>query len=455
MNKNNNKMGGMCNQVNLKEKNELDLKKSEIKKSKGPIIEKPSLTNKIKCMNGSLNIIVDNNNEPMTNFPQYTIENNQKENNENEDEHKDNFYNDIIDRFDKGNKLYTFKEEGNIFNNNNENKELEEKKEEGNIFDNNNENKENNELEEKKEEGIIFNYTNENKETNKLEEKKEEGNIFNYTNENNETNKLEEKKEEGNFINYTNGNNETNKLEEKKEEGIFFNNNSENIETNELKEKKEEGIIFNNTNENKENNEIEEKKEEKSIKYDNINEYFTPTDNGGLLPDDKFSQKIFENINLIRENPQNFIKMIEDAKKYIIIENNKIKYKSNVKVALIRGEPAFDEAISILKSKSPMKKLIYKPNLTIPLPTTIQEIQDKKYFSNNIRNLTNKGIIVNTFWRDNINDPLTSFILMIVDDYNDKGGKRNDILNPNMKSIGICSTKIDNYFACYLVFSEE
>jgi len=202
-------------------------------------------------------------------------------------------------------------------------------------------------------------------------------------------------------------------------------------------------------------NELEEKKEEKSIKSDNKSESIIHSEKNELLPEDEFSKIIFENINLIRENPQNFVQMIEDSKKNIIVENNKFKYKSKVKVGLIRGEPAFDEAIAILKLNSPMPKLYFNPNLTIRLPSTIEEIQDKKYFPNQIKNLSNKGIIVNTFWRDNINDPLTSFILMIVDDYKDKGEKRNDILNPNNKSIGICSTMIDNYFACYLVFSQE
>jgi hypothetical protein len=147
--------------------------------------------------------------------------------------------------------------------------------------------------------------------------------------------------------------------------------------------------------------------------------------------------------------------MIEDSKKYIIKENNNIKYKSKVKVSLMTGEPAFDEAITILKETIPMKKLIYNPKLNIPLPTTLEEIKDKNYFINNIRNLTKKGIQITTFWKDNIKDPLTSFILMIVDDYKDKGEKRKDILNPKMKSIGICSTKIEHNFVCYLAFSEE
>ena len=228
-----------------------------------------------------------------------------------------------------------------------------------------------------------------------------------------------------------------------------------NINNSEEETKKEEEGDFNNDNKKEEKNELEEKKEEKLIKSDNKSESIIHSEKNELLPEDEFSKIIFENINLIRENPQNFVQMIEDSKKNIIVENSKFKYKSKVKVGLIRGEPAFDEAIAILKLNSPMPKLYFNPNLTIRLPSTIEEIQDKKYFPNQIKNLSNKGIIVNTFWRDNINDPLTSFILMIVDDYKDKGEKRNDILNPNNKSIGICSTMIDNYFACYLVFSQE
>ena len=45
--------------------------------------------------------------------------------------------------------------------------------------------------------------------------------------------------------------------------------------------------------------------------------------------------------------------------------------------------------------------------------------------------------------------------MMIVDDTGNKAGlKRKDILDPNMKYIGICSKYIGKYFICFITFSD-
>ena len=45
---------------------------------------------------------------------------------------------------------------------------------------------------------------------------------------------------------------------------------------------------------------------------------------------------------------------------------------------------------------------------------------------------------------------------MIVDDTGDKSGlKRKDLLNPDMKFIGICSVTINKKFACYITLSDR
>ena len=69
--------------------------------------------------------------------------------------------------------------------------------------------------------------------------------------------------------------------------------------------------------------------------------------------------------------------------------------------------------------------------------------------------MISEGIPIKSYWRDIINDPETSFLMMIVDDTGKKSGmKRNDILDPNMKYIGICSKSIGKYFICFLTFSD-
>ncbi len=70
-----------------------------------------------------------------------------------------------------------------------------------------------------------------------------------------------------------------------------------------------------------------------------------------------------------------------------------------------------------------MKKLKFKPEITIKIPNTIKEIKDKTYMKIKVRELLNNNI--NSYWRENI--------------------------NPDCKYIGISSTMIDKNFACFLI----
>ena len=236
------------------------------------------------------------------------------------------------------------------------------------------------------------------------------------------------------------------------------NNYNSNIEppiefTNQIEKKENENEYLNN-NENINQNIINSNPQIENMKNENYNQ--ENIKNEELKPEDNFSLYIFEHINLLRQNPESFINLIEDSKKKITYDKKKrLVYKSNVKVALSKGEPAFNYAISVLKNTVPMNKLIYNPNMNIPLPISEEEIKDKNYLKNNVKLLLSNNVKIRTYWRDIINDPETSFILMIVDDSGNKAGnKRKDLLNPDMKYIGICSTMIGKNFVCYLCFSE-
>ena len=194
-----------------------------------------------------------------------------------------------------------------------------------------------------------------------------------------------------------------------------------------------------------------ESKNEKINNTENTNSnfYFTTTSE---RPKDEFSEYIFDNINQIRENPQSFIKVIEQAKRNIILDKRGIYiYKSIVKVALSRGLPAFDETIDFLKKLNPMPKLIFSNDLLIDAPINEEQLKDKKYMNEQINAKVQNGIPIKSFWRDIIKDPRTCLILMIVDDNGPNSGKkRNDILDPNMQCIGIVSKKIGKNFASYI-----
>ena len=194
---------------------------------------------------------------------------------------------------------------------------------------------------------------------------------------------------------------------------------------------------------------IEIKTNEQNTESENMNYIFTTT---VQRPKDDFSEYIFDNINKIREDPQSFIKVIEQAKKNIILDKKGIFiYKSTVKVALSRGVPAFDETINFLKNLKPMQKLIFSNELLMEYPINEEQIKDKKYMNDQINIKVQNGIPIKSFWRDIIKDPQTCLILMIVDDNGPNSGKkRNDILDPNMQCIGIVSKKIGKSFASYI-----
>ena len=170
-------------------------------------------------------------------------------------------------------------------------------------------------------------------------------------------------------------------------------------------------------------------------------------------PLDKFSKYIFNQINLLRENPQSFIDIIKKSKKNIKLDKSGIKiYKSTVKVALNKGEQAFDETIEILKKTKPMNKLIYNPDFVIDLPKNEYDIISKEYLGNKVKAKIDSGIDIKSFWKDIVKDEETCFILTVVDDsMKNAGNKRNDILNKDNKYIGISSVRIGRNFACYIV----
>ena len=174
------------------------------------------------------------------------------------------------------------------------------------------------------------------------------------------------------------------------------------------------------------------------------------------IPNDNFSKYILEQINKIRADPQSFIGVIEDAKDNIKkSRKGKYYYSGNkIKVALKEGESAFNETIEFLKTCQPMNPLEFSKDLIPNPPQNEEEIEDRNYLKKNVELMILNGKKINSYWRTLINDAEICFLLMIVDDNGDKKGmRRNDILNPKMKNIGISSVEINGQFVNYFVLS--
>ena len=183
--------------------------------------------------------------------------------------------------------------------------------------------------------------------------------------------------------------------------------------------------------------------EEEDIKEDNIDK---------TMPSDEFSKYIFDQINLLRENPSSFIELIQNSKSNITIDQkNRLIYKTKVKVALDKGIKAFEEAKLILSNTKPMEKLKFNYNMKLKLPKKEVNIKSYNYLKNQILIKADNGINIKSYWKEVISEPETCFILMIVDDNGKKAGyKRRSILNPEYKYIGISSKMINNNFICYI-----
>ena len=179
--------------------------------------------------------------------------------------------------------------------------------------------------------------------------------------------------------------------------------------------------------------------------------------NNNSMPSDKFSQYMLDQINKIRSNPKAYVEILKKAKNCIKQDKRgNFYYSGKMKVALYKGKEAFDEAISSLEKNKPMKPLIFKKDLCIEISKDKKDFQSGDYLRKKINELIKKDIKVRAFWRDIIKDAETNFLLMIVDDNPiRRGEKRKDIMNPEMKYIGINSGMCEEFFICYTVLSDE
>ncbi len=175
------------------------------------------------------------------------------------------------------------------------------------------------------------------------------------------------------------------------------------------------------------------------------------------LLSDNYSKYLLEQINKVRTNPQSYIRIIENAKRNIIKDKfNRFIYNGKIKIGLATGEIAFNKAINFLKTVKPCEQLIFNPYLCVDLPRSENEIKYKNDLALKVENMLNNGINVKSYWREIIKDPDISLLMMIIDDNGEKSGmRRKDLLDPNMKYIGINSVEINGIFVCYITLSSR
>ena len=175
-----------------------------------------------------------------------------------------------------------------------------------------------------------------------------------------------------------------------------------------------------------------------------------------------YPEKMVSLINKIRQNPNEYADIIEDSIKNIVKEKYnenqdepKLIYKDNIKVALIRGEPAFREAADALRITASLPPLTFKEEICIPLPDNLEDFKDSNYLRNKVKELLSQNEKINLFYKEMVKIPEISALLMVVDDNGKNSGKkRNAILNNDYKYIGISYRFIGKTFISYFTFSK-
>ena len=129
-----------------------------------------------------------------------------------------------------------------------------------------------------------------------------------------------------------------------------------------------------------------------------------------------YVKKVFYLINKIRTNPSEFIKVIEQAEKYIKeINGRKIFEDNDIKIALNEGISMFNDCKTYLNSIQPMDELYFCDEIVLECPTEENKINEKNFFKEKILEKKDKCGI-KAYFRDSIYIPEISVLLMIIDD---------------------------------------
>ena len=176
-----------------------------------------------------------------------------------------------------------------------------------------------------------------------------------------------------------------------------------------------------------------------STKYSPTKKEITST-----YPLTSYVKKVFYLINKIRTSPSEFITVIEQAEKYIKeINGRKIFDGNGIKVSLNEGKTMFRDCAQYLKTLAPMEELNFCDDIVLECPTDESKIKDINIFKEKVLEKKEKtGIIA--YFKDSVRIPEISVLLMLVDDaIKNPRKKRETLLNPNYKYIGISASDVE------------
>ena len=153
-----------------------------------------------------------------------------------------------------------------------------------------------------------------------------------------------------------------------------------------------------------------------------------------------YVKKVFFLINKIRTDPSKFADVVISYEKFIKEENEKKIFDHKLKVSLNEGKKMFEDSAEFLRNLSPMPELLFKDEIVLECPEEPNNIRDINYFKQKVLEKI-KQQKIEAYFKDSIKEPEISVLLMIVDDARKNAKKKREaVLNPKFKYIGISST---------------
>ena len=172
--------------------------------------------------------------------------------------------------------------------------------------------------------------------------------------------------------------------------------------------------------------------------------YSESTEINSIYPITDYVKKVFFLINKIRTSPSDFISAIEQQEKFIKERNGRKIFESNgIKVSLNEGQTMFQDCANYLKKLQPMGELNFCDDIVLECPTDEKKIKDINIFKEKVLEKKDKQSIM-AYFKDSIRIPEISVLLMLVDDaIKNPRKKREALLNPNFKYIGISASDVN------------
>jgi uncharacterized protein YkwD len=161
----------------------------------------------------------------------------------------------------------------------------------------------------------------------------------------------------------------------------------------------------------------------------------------------EIEQEIFNEINVARKNPQQYIGYLEDYKK--LLNGNIVQYPNGSSLRTNEGAVAVDDAINYLKSLPKLEPYKFSKALTIPAQAQLKDLSENpnlghfgKDGSNLPTRLAKYGIVIYPY-AENItyyaDSPRNIVMLMIVDDGNKGRGHRKNLFSQTLRQVGIAA----------------